>query len=327
MGIQKFLIPIALLKAASLAISRDDFLRPNLEVLAIEKGHIIATNSHVLFCSKLDIDPEFKVHIPLPHVESFLKKVENFDSYYCELSFDANEKKGLLEIKHCYGAYEAFIQHWDSFIDWQKVIIAKPEKVELSSYPYFDTKYLNTVNEMAQILGVLRGSIYPTGTETVAFVDFKYSEYSDAFVLLMPLCNQPEKIKWAVQCSYDDEIDLRPAESEEIAYKAVRRMKNDLNFSFYRPSEPRCKSRHDNIVVVSWAGSDEEHKKEMFYNQAWFDQPLCQFNNCAQAIRYITELDEVVHCYIPNTDREVITRSVDEVKAFFKRHSMEVLPS
>ena len=64
MEIQKVLIPIALLKAASLAILRDDFLRPNLEVLAIEKGHIIATNGHILFCSKLDIDPEFKAYIP-----------------------------------------------------------------------------------------------------------------------------------------------------------------------------------------------------------------------------------------------------------------------
>ncbi|WP_111857806.1 hypothetical protein [Acinetobacter sp. CFCC 10889] len=77
MEIQKHLIPIALLKAASLAISRDNFLRPNLEVLAIEKGHIIAANGHILFCSKLDIDPEFKVYIPLPHIESFLKKLKN----------------------------------------------------------------------------------------------------------------------------------------------------------------------------------------------------------------------------------------------------------
>ncbi|WP_111857805.1 hypothetical protein [Acinetobacter sp. CFCC 10889] len=244
------------------------------------------------------------------------------------MSFDVTEQKGLLEIKNHYGAYEAFIQNWNNFTDWQKVVVSKPEKIELSAYPYFDTKYLNMVNEMAKILGVSRGSIYPTGTETAAFIDFKYSEYSDAFVLLMPLLDQPEK-KWAVQCGHDDEdeIVLLPAESEEIAYKAVRRIKNDLNFSSYGPNEPRFKSRHDNVFVVCWNGSTEEHKKEMFYNQAWFDQPLLQFDDCAKAIRYITELDEVVRCYIPKTEFEIVTRSVDEVKAFFKRHSMEVLPS
>lgn len=326
MGIQKVLIPIALLRAASFAIAKDDFLRPNIEVLAIEKGHIVATNGHILFCSKLDIDPEFKAYIPLPHVESFLKKVEQFNAYYCDLSFDSTEQKGLLEIKHHYGAYEAFIQYWNSFVDWQKILVAKPEKIKLSGYPYFDTKYLNMVNEMAQILGVNKASIHPTGIVTPAFVDFKYSEYGDAFVLLMPLSDQPEKQKWAVSFANDDGECEFPAESEEIAYKAVRRIKRDLNFSIY-DHKFSYGSRHDEIKVVVWSGSNEDHAEKMLYNQAWFDQPLCQFENCAQAIKYITEMDEVVRCYIPKTEFEVVTRSVDEVKAFFKRHSMEVLPS
>lgn len=326
MVIQKVLIPIALLKAASLAIAKDDFLRPNIEVLAIEKGHIVATNGHLLFCSKLDIDPEFKAYIPLPHVESFLKKVEKFNSYYCDLSFDSTEQKGLLEIKNHYGAYEAFLQHWDSFIDWQKVLVAKPEKIKLSGYPYFDTQYLDMVNEMAQILGVNKAGIYPTGINTAAFVDFKYSEYEDAFVVLMPLVHESKKQKWAVSFTNDDgECEVDPAESEEMAFKAVRRIKRDLNFSIH-DRKFLYQSRHDDIKVVVWSGSNKDHAEKMFYNQAWFDQPLCQFQNCDQAIKYITEMDDVVRCYIPKTEFEVVTRSVGEVKAFFKRHSMGVLP-
>lgn len=81
-------IPVALLYAASrVVILSDDceiitlFRNSRYNKVVIEKGHIVATNGHVLFCAKLENVPEdFQIQIPMKNVESFLKKIENFDA-------------------------------------------------------------------------------------------------------------------------------------------------------------------------------------------------------------------------------------------------------
>lgn len=330
MSVPIFYIPVALLQAASLVMyqpNENDDLSFSKEAeysrVVIEKSHIVASNGHMLFCAKLENVPEdFSLSIHFKNVESFLKKISNFDTYYFQLSVDPERSSAVMEMSHHYGAYEVFKYGLDDKIfNWQKILIEKPTK-DIKGYPEFQTKSLQILDDIAKELGCEIGfkKIHPTGRTKVAYVEFMYSEYPESFALIMPLVRElAEEVKYAVyieDVTGENEGDeLFPAESKDIAFEAVKRMKKDL-MSLEKDPHPMAQSKNNFFKVAVWDGSDEEHQEKMFYTKDWLSQPMRRYNDPQKAIHYMTAYNEVVECY--DDKSSIKTRSVDEVKKFFK---------
>lgn len=316
------LIPVALLEAASrTAFKVDEDLEGSVNDIfqfgkvIIENGHIVSTNRHMLFCSKLENVPsDFYMSIPLANVESFLTKVRNYDTYYFEISVNADTSIAVMEMKYHVGAYEAFKYEKDEEkLAWKNVLIKKPTK-EIKGYPIFQTKYLQILDEIAMDLGGVIGKkeLYPIGLDKAAYVEFSYSEYPDAFAVIMPLKMDDSKTKYAVcieDITGEEPEEIFPAESGEIAFKAVQRLKKDM------AGKGNFRSRVTSIRAVAWNGTEQEHKEKMFYTKDWLNQPLRRYDDPQKAIEYMTDYDEIVECY--DSKSSITTRSVDEVNKFF----------
>lgn len=102
-----------------------------------------------------------------------------------------------------------------------------------------------------------------------------------------------------------------PAESKEIAYLAKARFKKMFEREFAEsPEIAEMIIRQMDVTI--WHGTDEEFKelkKESFYDEAWFKEPMYQCKNIEQMER-VFKYDEIVHCY--NGDQELITDDYEE---------------
>jgi len=134
--------------------------------------------------------------------------------------------------------------------------------------------------------------------------------------------NAPEfksNLKWVV--GIPDEPDSAPnyypAESKEIAQRAVRRYKNMMSNRFFKNPD-LAEEINGSIHISLWHGTDEEFealKAEVFHNEDWFKQPMC---NCrsAEEIQEAFRDKDIVHCF--NGEKELITDSIDEAKRFYE---------
>lgn len=126
------------------------------------------------------------------------------------------------------------------------------------------------------------------------------------------------QLKWVV--AIPEESDSKPdyfaAESKELAQRAVRRYRNMMTNRFVDHPD-LAESINSSIHYCLWHGTDAEFealKAEVFHNEEWFKQPMC---NC----RSIEEIQEafrdkdIVHCF--NGKNELITDSIDEAKRFY----------
>ncbi len=316
----EIILPIALLKAASLCAAKNDDWRPMLENIAIDNGHIVATNGHIMFFSQLDdVDPEIKIQIPKPHVESFLEKIESFSTYRnCKLVFDTDLNLGHLEIPNAYCAYEGFKNYFKyAYMNWKKAI---PEFHECSfinnDMPVFNPQYLQTMVEITHALGeIAYHKVTPLGQTDAAIINFFRTDYAEAKALIMPLITGSDKVLYCVEIvgEPDSEPEQLPAESGDIAFAAVARMRKDINYSL---------GNKDNFFQAGhwirpalWLGSPQEHQDKMFYTQEWFKKPLKKFNNADSAKAYMIATADCVQCI--DGDRFIDAQSLDEIDAFF----------
>lgn len=314
---QKIKLPLALLRAACIAASEDDFLRPNIESVVIDQGHIVATDGCLMFWAKLDqVSANLRIVIPRIHVECFIKKTVNFNDFICDLVYDPESKHGYFEIPYCVGCYEAFKPIFTDYVNWQMVLAANT-LVESNDYPQFQTAYHARLDDIALELGnICRPKIIPNGLQKAATIEFLHSEFDNVHACLMPLDLTFSKAKYCVEIlneSDDAEYVQLPAASAAIALRAVQRLRKDISEGF--------NIRHSNYIRPAlWQGSPQEHQEKMFYTEDWFNQPLRKYNTTEKAIEYMAKMDEVVQCYVG--DFSITARTVDDVKSFFAAHTL-----
>jgi len=75
------------------------------------------------------------------------------------------------------------------------------------------------------------------------------------------------------------------------------------------------------IKVFRWAGSDEEHKKEMFYTEEWFKKPLRRYSSKEKALAFMESVNDCVECYIG--EKSITAYTPEEVIMFFDTASTE----
>ena len=312
-------LPIALLKAAVLCASDDDFIRPMLENIAIDNGCIVGTNGCILFYSQLEnVDPDIEIQIPKIHVQSFLEKIESYTSFkFCKLVFDTESSEGYLEIPNVHCAYEGFKNYFKyEYMDWKKVI---PEFKECSfsnlEMPVFNPNYLQLINEISNSLGnICYYKMTPLGIKDCAIVDFYRTEYIDVHAYIMPMIPGSDEILYCVEMGSEADGDYEqvPAESADIAFAAVNRMQNELNYSLGVDGYFQNGSW---IRPALWMGSPHEHSEKMFYTKEWFKKPLKKYSTAEQAKAYISATNDCVKCYDEN--RSITAYTLEDVDKFF----------
>lgn len=310
---KKIKLPLALLRAAYIATAVDDFMRPQLESVVIDRGHIVATDGAIMFWAKLeDVDLDLSIIIPRINVECFIKKTENFSDLVCDLVYDPDTRDGYFEIPNCFGCYEAFTMHFMYYPAWQKAIPTHTEDVTGS--PQFQTKYHAQLDEISAELGsICVQKIIPNGDHKVAEIEFLFSEFDNVHACLMPVDLTFSKVKYCVEIggeSDDDGPKQLPAASAEIALRATKRLRKHVS--------------HDNgfigttnwIRPALWLGTRDQYQEKMFYTEDWFNQPVHQYDNCEKAVNYINAMpDEIVRCFVGNIS--INARTVEEIEKFF----------
>lgn len=317
----KIKLPLPLLRAALIAAADDDYYRPQIESVVIDKGHIVATDGAVMFWAKLDdVNPDLHIVIPRINVECFIKKTEGFKNFICDLVYDSDTSHGYFEIPNCFGCHEAFKEFFrQGYPIWQRVIPTIAE--DAVGFPHFQVKYHQALKDIAGELGnICTPKITPNGERGAAPVEFLFSEFDNVHACLMPLDLASSKTKYCVEIVNepdDAEPEQLPAASAEIALRAAKRLRTDIQDSF-SISNARW------IRPALWIGTDQDHRDKMFYTEEWFNQPLRQYDNPEKAIEYLTALPgEVVRCYVGDvlTGPEIHARTVEEVKEFFTKNS------
>ena len=314
------LVPLALLRAACIAAQdNNDWDTSNINSVAIVKGHIVGTDRRILFYSKLkNVADDVFFIIPKAYAESFIKKTEYSSGLkHCQITYDTESQTGLIEIPNHENAYEAFKVFLKVlYPDWEKVI---PEQTDFAGFVRFGSDYLSKVEEICGQLGTIcMPQIFPTGIDKAANIEFLFSDFEDAKVVLMPRSADPDTQLYCVVVGDLDDEDAPqiPAASAELAFKAAHRMRKSFICN------PRFKSDHSEfndganwIYPTVWNGSPKEHTERMFYTEEWFSRPLSRYDNPELAIEYINLTNDCVECYIG--EKSITATTPDEVTKFF----------
>ncbi|WP_335951257.1 hypothetical protein [Acinetobacter beijerinckii] len=320
----KILVPLALLRAALIASKdEDEFDFRNLDAIAINKGHIVATDGSIMFYAKLEnVEDDTSFIIPKAYVQSFVKKTESYSGLtHSQISYDTETQTGLIEIPNHHNAYEGFkVFLSDSYIDWQKVL---PESdTEYQGFVRFGGEYITILEEISGILGsICRHNLKPTGLDKAAIISFKFSDFENVNAVLMPRSNNPDSELFcvAISDSHEDEVSILPAVSAELAFKAAQRLRKDFIFN------PRFKEDYSPfsdgaswIYPAVWNGSKQAHSDQLEIKEEWFSKPLKRYDDAELAIKYIQQVNDCVECYLG--DKSIVATTVEQVTKFFNEN-------
>lgn len=320
----KILVPLALLRAALIASKdEDEWDFRNLDAIAINKGHIVATDGCFLFYAKLgNVEIETSFIIPKAYAQSFVSKTEHCSGLInCQISYDKHKQTGLIEIPNHHNAYEGFkVFLSDSFIDWQKVL---PEAdSEYQGFVCFGGDYIKKLEEISGILGsICRHNLKPTGIDKAAIINFTFSDFENVNAVLMPRSNNidAELFCVAISDSHEDEVTLLAAASAEFAFKAAQRLRKDFIFN------PRFTKDHSPfndgaswIYPAVWNSSKQAHTDQLEITEEWFTKPLKRYDDPKLAIKYIQATNDCVECYIG--DKSIVASTVVQVTKFFNEN-------
>lgn len=316
----KILVPLALLRAALIASKdEDEWDFRNLDAIAINKGHIVATDGCILFYAKLDnVENDISFIIPKAYAQSFVNKTECYSGLTnCQISYDTEIKTGLIEIPNHHNAYEGFkISLGDSYPDWQKVLPVP--NVEYRGFVRFGGDYISKLEEISGILGsICRHVLKPTGLTKAASINFLFSDFENVSAVLMPRSNDPDSELFCVASdSHEDGVSQMAAVSAELAFKAAQRLRKDFIFN------PRfaedCSPFNDGaswIYPTVWNGSKGAHADQLEITEEWFSKPLKRYDDAELAIKYIQTINDCVECYIG--DKSIVATTVEQVTKFF----------
>lgn len=191
----EYLIPAAVLKAAIYCVARKD-VRFYLQGIAIDRGHVIATDGNRMFYVKIKgLDADLpQVIIPTESVELFFKRAKIKNSLILDFSIKItleSSDKGQLEIDNI---VETFIPINNKYPDWTRVSARKEGSIFDGDFPSFNWEYMADFQKMAKLLGSKKD--YPITKLTPvmsnppkAYVDFPNSEKDsfEAYGVLMGL--------------------------------------------------------------------------------------------------------------------------------------------
>ena len=329
-------VPLAFLKSAVMCAGDCDWEnipRYRDEHVHFRDGHIIATNDHVMFYAPIEgLAADVKFSIPKIDVKQFIERAERQDlSAHKMISIHYNDavKNGFLEVKkylHCEVHFHDHLQ-LDKF-NWQKPVEQSNDGVWFG-YPHFQAKYIQLVEDIAKLFGKFcTPNITPTGHRSAAKVDFLYSEMEfQAHVLLMPRLHVADDAKYCVEV-YENPDDTEPtecypAESIHHAINAVMRMRkaNKATLDMSADHVNTC------IQVARWTDDAESHHQEMFYNDAWFAEPLREYREPVGAREFIEKTGDIVGCIGADGETKITARTVEEVEAFFAVHDKPAVTS
>lgn len=318
------LVPLALLRAALITSKdEDEFDFRNLDSIAINNGHIVATDGCILFYAKLDnVENDISFIIPKAYAQSFVNKTECYSGLTnCQISYDTETKTGLIEIPNHHNAYEGFkVFLSDSFLDWQKVLPVSD--TEYQGFVRFGGDYISKLEEISGMLGsICRHVLKPTGLAKAAIINFMFSDFEDVNAVLMPRSNDPDSELFCVAISDCDEdaVSQMAAGSAELAFKAAQRLRKDFIFNprFAEDYSP-FNDRASWIYPAVWNGSKDAHADQLEITEEWFSKPLKRYDNPELAIEYINAVNDCVECYLG--DKSIIATTVEQVTKFFNEN-------
>ena len=191
----EYLIPAAVLKAAIYCVARKD-VRFYLQGVAIDRGHVIATDGNRMFYVKIKgLDADLpQIIIPTEAVELFFKraKIKNslLHDFSIKITLESNDK-GQLELDNI---VETFIPINGKYPDWTRVSALKEGSILDGDFPSFNWEYMADFQKMAKLLGSKKAYPITKLTPVVsnppkAYVDFPNSEKDsfEAYGVLMGL--------------------------------------------------------------------------------------------------------------------------------------------
>ena len=312
------LVPLALLRAACLVAKDEELLNiRNFDAVAINRGHIVATDGRLMFYSKLEnVSDDISFIIPKTYAASFIKKTELSSALkHCQISYDTELQTGLIEIPNHYNAYEGFKVFFNNYIEWEEVLPIP--SVEYKGFVHFGSEYISKLEEIGGMLGTICApKITPTGVDKPATIEFLFSDFEHAKAVLSPRTLKYDQLYCVELGPCDEDAEQIPAASADIAFRAAQRLrknfiynprfKSDLN-PFYDGANWMC--------PAIWNGSKEDHAERMFYTEEWFSKPLSRYDNPELAIAYIDAVNDCVECFIG--DKSITATTPDEVTKFF----------
>ena len=314
------LVPLALLRAACLVAKDEELLNiRNFDAVAINRGHIVATDGRLMFYSKLEnVSDDISFIIPKAYAASFIKKTEFSSALkHCQISYDTELQTGLIEIPNHHNAYEGFKVFFDNYIEWQKVLPIP--YVEYKGFVHFGGEYISRLEEIGGMLGTIcMPQIFPTGIDKAANIEFLFSDFEHAKAVLMPRSADPDSQLYCIVVGDPDDEDAPqiPAASAELAFKAAHRMRKSFICN------PRFKSDHSEfndganwIYPTVWNGSKDAHADQLEITEEWFSKPLKRYDDAELAIKYINAVNDCAECYIG--EKSITATTPDEVTKFF----------
>lgn len=179
-------IPIPLLEAALICVAKKD-VRFYLEGVAINKGHLVATDGHRMFAAPLEgVDPDLKVIIPSKAIRSFIKKLSPTQRK-AKCHFIQDYSRAQLTTLDG-GEVESFALVDATYPEWERCMVRKYTKKE-AVCKQFNWDYLADFNKMAKILGARVPSphIYPQPNGMAAPVELNCIDFPLVRATVMPV--------------------------------------------------------------------------------------------------------------------------------------------
>lgn len=185
----QFEVPMQVLDAATYCVAKND-IRFYLIGIAINKGHVVATDGYRAFACPVDgLNEEVEFIIPTDAVKAFIKKVPSKNrKANCVVSFDPQTKQGELSYREL-NVRELFIAIDGRFPDWRRIFPRGFDPEYKGAYPQFNWSYMADFQKMHKALGGSgqRAYLYPTSANDVALVMFDGTLHDNAKACIMPL--------------------------------------------------------------------------------------------------------------------------------------------
>lgn len=185
----QFEVPMQVLDAATYCTAKND-IRFYLIGIAINKGHVVATDGHRAFACPVDgLNEEVEFIIPTDAVKAFIKKVPSKNrKANCVISFDTQTKQGELSYREL-NVRELFIAIDGRFPDWRRIFPRGHEDEYKGVFPQFNWSYMADFQKMHKALGGngINASLYPISARDAALVKFGGTKFENAKACIMPL--------------------------------------------------------------------------------------------------------------------------------------------
>ncbi|MFW1971054.1 hypothetical protein [Acinetobacter bereziniae] len=186
-----FEIPLVLLKAALICASKND-IRFYLNGVAIDQGHIVATDGHRMFYAPLESANELpQIIIPRDAIEYLIKKTTSVGKKHPEkvlVKVGVKDNQWSL----CVSEYQENFRPIDGkFPEWKRIIPKSAMQKYEGQTLMFNWSYMADFQKIAKILGCKNQGVElsPSNISTQpAIIDF-YHPYFPCNGVIMPMRN------------------------------------------------------------------------------------------------------------------------------------------